>query len=359
MSTQLNGNGCAFCRSRHLSWTNHLVESCINLANHLCTYCKQYGHTNSRCPKSIEKIQKEEAWKKREEEKRARWEANQKAKKEKKERKASHFKENCWASIAVQNLSSTASAKIANQHDILDKKLEREASERHVRKLEEKRLSEVDYPIRMAYKYGLSAPILIPQTSWNPSPLYLQAGEFWYYYTEPIRHSKFNKSDDSELAETNRNNPNNIRNFRSYLHEVYGPEWVYKSKDTKDDCFYLQALRQYKAMNDDIAYFRGLETEKKQKREEEEEKEERQTMEELLQNGAISKEGFTRWKRDKEQENDKANYAYEMEGSSSYQMQWYSHEEEEERQKRQEARENFQKPIRKQKQVAGKSKNKK
>ena len=76
--------GCDFCRSRRLPWTKHSVEACPELAKKQCTYCKDFGHTNYSCPKSLLKKQKEEDWNKREEQKRARWEANEKVRKEEK-----------------------------------------------------------------------------------------------------------------------------------------------------------------------------------------------------------------------------------------------------------------------------------
>ena len=97
MTTQMTS--CAFCRSRQLQWTNHSTEVCTVLAKHQCTYCKEFGHTNSRCPKSHLKKQRAEEFQKREEEKRARWEANEKVRKEEQEK---HRKWSTWPRLAKE-----------------------------------------------------------------------------------------------------------------------------------------------------------------------------------------------------------------------------------------------------------------
>ena len=122
-------NTCAFCRSRGLPWTNHSVDVCSVLAGHKCTYCKEFGHTNSRCPKSL-------IIKKREEESRERFQANKKIKEETEKEeteKKTHFKANCWASITAKNISPDFAEKLAVKNAIENHVFEEKRAEEEAR----------------------------------------------------------------------------------------------------------------------------------------------------------------------------------------------------------------------------------
>ena len=80
--------GCAFCRSKELSWKTHTVSVCKQIKKNVCEYCGFTGHAVSRCTKKIAdkeaEIRKrwEENQRLKEEARRQRWEENQRLKEE-------------------------------------------------------------------------------------------------------------------------------------------------------------------------------------------------------------------------------------------------------------------------------------
>ena len=62
-------------------------------------------------------------------------------------------------------------------------------------------------------------------------------GTFWYFKVECI------ENEDHDIARSMRRNLKYINDFREYLKNKYSTDWLYKSVDTKDDCYYLSDLR--------------------------------------------------------------------------------------------------------------------
>lgn len=298
--------GCAFCCSRHLNWTNHVVEKCGILAKHQCSYCKELGHTNSRCPKSLLKKQ-------REAEKYTRWKANQKVRKEEKEKQA-HFKANSWAAVAARNISTEDAAKIAEEERILNEQMAakraQSAEEERVRKQAAKESWERNYPLRMAKKYGLKDDFMIPAKSYWCEDVTIPKGSFWYIWLEKT-------PDDHPIAKKLREDTANQKLFHAYLEEKYYKNWLYKSEDTEDDCIYLQDLRYYTEIQEEKLEWERMKREEEEDRiwqEERERKEkEEDEMEAKLRSGEITREEYFTWKsaRDEEELYDDAVYEYE------------------------------------------------
>ena len=281
--------GCDFCRSRRLP------DACPELANKQCTYCKDVGYT-------LLKKQKEEEWNKREEEKRARWEANEKVRKEEKAKQEA-AKANSWAAKASKSIPSD----IAEENRILaeqsEKKRAAEAAERQ-------RIWENKHRMRMMTKYGLKKDFIMPHKLKN-YPRY----EFWYF---GIEGTQDDKGSISEVAKKMRDDPTNRENFHAYLEEQYFVNWVYASEDTEDDCKYLSDLRYQKAWDEECAYYNRLEQERlwvieieeKQK----EVKREKKDMYARVKSGRISQKEYHDWRISKHQEEIKREEEFHNEG---------------------------------------------
>ena len=278
--------GCGFCRSRRLPWGKHSVEVCPELAKNQCTYCKDFGHTNYRCPKSFLKKQKEEEWNKREEEKHARWEANEKVRKEEKAKQEA-AKANSWAAKATKNIPSVVATKIAEENRILaeqsEKKRAAEAAER-------KRIWENENTMRMMAKYGLKKEFIMP----THKPAIYPEYEFWYF---GIEGTQDDKGSISEVAKKLREDPTNREHFHAYLEEQYFVNWIYASEDTEDDCKYLSELRYQKACDEEYTYYnqerlwvKEIEAERKKA------KQEKKDMYEGLKSGRISQKAYDDWR---------------------------------------------------------------
>uniref|UniRef100_A0A6C0EQG0 CCHC-type domain-containing protein n=1 Tax=viral metagenome TaxID=1070528 RepID=A0A6C0EQG0_9ZZZZ len=283
--------GCDFCRSRRLPWSKHSIEACHEIAKKQCTYCKEFGHTNYSCPKSLLKKQKEEAWNKREEEKRARWEANEKVRKEEKA-KQEVAKANSWAAKATKSIPSDVAAKIAEENRILaeqsEKKRAAEAAER-------KRIWENKHSMRMMTKYGLKKDFIMPDKL-KIYPRY----EFWYF---EIEGTQDDKDRISEVAKKMRDDPTNRENFHAYLKEQYFVNWIYASEDTEDDCKYLRDLRYQKACDEEYAYYNQERLWVKEiEAERNEAKREKKDMYEGVKSGRISQKVYDDWRISKHQE---------------------------------------------------------
>ena len=280
MTTKMTG--CDFCRSRRLPWSKHSVEVCHELAKKQCTYCKDFGHTNYSCPK-------------REEEKRARWEANEKVRKEEKAKQEA-AKANSWAAKATKSIPSTVAAKIAEENRILaeqsDKKRAAEAAER-------KRIWENKHSMHMMTKYGLKKDFIMPSHKLKICPRY----DFWYF---GIEGTQDDKGSISEVAKKMRDDPTNRENFHAYLEEQYFVNWIYASEDTDDDCKYLSDLRYQHAWDEERNYYKRLEQERLWVIEIEENrkevKREKKDMYAWLKSGRISQKVYDDWRISKHQE---------------------------------------------------------
>lgn len=316
---------CAFCRSRQLQWTNHSTEVCPVLAKHQCTYCKEFGHTNSRCPKSLLKKQRAQEFQNREEEKRARWEANEKVRKEEKEKQA-HFKANCWASIAAKSIPSEVAAKLAEEDRILKAQSDEKRATEAVKRAEEaaklaaekKERWERNYVRRMCDQYGLKEEFVVPSRSYWREEIRLPKGDFWYFKVEGTKN-------DHSIAKEMREDITNKSRFRAYLEEKYFVNWLDASEGTEDDCAYLYELRDEEERRQWDAEDERREQERKWSREWEEDREkeesEREDMISKLTRGEISQKEFHDWEMAKQEEEWEEEDAYMMDGWRCYEEQ--------------------------------------
>jgi hypothetical protein len=297
-------NICDFYHSRQFPSSKHSVEACHEIAKKQCTYCKKFGHTNYSCPKLLLKKQKEEEWNKREEEKRARWEANQKVRKEEKAKQEA-TKANSWAAKASKSIPSDVAAKIAEENRILaeesEKKRQTEAAER-------KSIWENKNTMRVMAKYGLKKDFIMPSHKAQSYPRY----EFWYF---GIEGTQDDKGSISEVAKKMREDPTNREHFHAYLEEQYFANWVFASEDTEDDCRYLSDLRYQKACDEEYAYYnqervwvKEIEAERK------EAKREKKDMYEGLKSGRISQKIYDDWRNSKDQEELEKDQEFRNEG---------------------------------------------
>lgn len=206
-------NGCAFCRASHKDWTTHTVETCVELANCVCGYCKEKGHTPKKCPKLALKKQRETLKQDKLEEN---FPTLTPVAKEATPKKAT------WASLVVNTLSTEERDKIEQRHQT--HKLQEADEKRRAFEERRKRREELNQR-RIERTYGL------PKNNG-----FCPEGSFWYFYVD-------GHSDDSKAAQLLRDDKKNQMNFRSYLNEKYGSKWLYDSEDTKDDCCILDHWR--------------------------------------------------------------------------------------------------------------------
>jgi hypothetical protein len=85
-------------------------------------------------------------------------------------------------------------------------------------------------------------------------------GAFWYFKVECI------ENEDHDIARSMRRNLKYIHHFREYLKKKYSTDWLFKSVDTKDDCYYLSELRyqtQIECDEEDKEYYNYLEEHRK------------------------------------------------------------------------------------------------
>jgi hypothetical protein len=295
------------------------------LAKHQCTYCKEFGHTNSRCPKSLLKKQKEEDWQKREEEKRARWEANEKVRKEEKEKQV-QFKANCWASVAAKSIPSEVAAKLAEEDRILKEQSDakraaeavKRAEEERVRKQAAKERWERNYVRRMCDQYGLKEEFVVPSRSYWREEIRLPKGDFWYFKVEGT-------TEDHAIAKEMREDNANRENFRAYLEEKYFVNWLDRCEGTEDDCVYLYKLRDEEERRQWDAADEREEQEREWSRQWQEEEEmkrmEEEEMKDKLASGKISLKEYNKWEWEKQEEEWEEEDAYMMDGWRYYEEQ--------------------------------------
>jgi hypothetical protein len=321
MTTKMTG--CDFCRSRRLPWSKHSVEVCPELAKKQCTYCKDFGHTNYSCPKSLLKKQKEEQWNKREEEKRARWEANEKVRKEEKAKQEA-AKANSWAAKATKNIPSDVATKIAEENRILAEQSEKKRAAEAVKRAEEEKVRkqvakerwERNYVRRMSDQYGLKEEFVVPSKHYWQPEIRLPKGDFWYFKVEGTKN-------EHEIAKNLRDGAN-CKNFCAYLQEKYFVNWLDACEGTEDDCAYLYKLRDEEERRQWESEDERREQERKWSREWEEDREkeekERDEMTAKLARGEISTKEFHQWEMEKQEEEWEEEDAYMMDG-------WRYHEE--------------------------------
>jgi hypothetical protein len=179
MSSQMKQqsvSGCAYCRSRGLEWAKHSSTECSELAVHICGNCKQKGHTKSRCT-----LSKEECEQVREQERRKRWEANQKAlaeKKVKQEEEQAKFKANCWAAIANKNVPDALKHKFQEEKIAMElaEQKRKQAIQEEKKRLQEEREATKDekanrWAQEMCEKYGYRWFYFVKEADY---PLYIR-----------------------------------------------------------------------------------------------------------------------------------------------------------------------------------------
>lgn len=284
-----------------MPWANHTITNCRNLKKNKCEYCGLIGHAVSHCQTKIDdnrkKFQQEELerrnrWEANEAARRNRWEENQRLKQEEKVRKEEE-KAKSWAVIANKNISEEMGQKIANANQIAKEKERQAAEAKKIKRAQEAKEIRVkwerNYPYRMSKKYGIKENFIYDVE--NPGTIMAYKGDFWEFYVE-------NTPDDHKIARNLRTSEETRRIFRDYLQEKYWTNWLWKVKDTNDDCIYLCKLRQ--EVEDD-EYQAEIWREKKEKELEEEEKKIKKEMKDKLQRGEISKKEYERWKEEEEE----------------------------------------------------------
>ena len=301
-------NGCAFCLSNRKSWTGHTVEVCVELANVVCGYCKEKGHTPKKCPKSALKKQRDTEWAQQQE-------AKKKREEEKfptlvQDSKGKSFtlqtnKKNTWSSLVVNSLSTEEREQMEQKHhEEREKSAEnrrKEATRKKQEWEERKRQWEIRNKRRIVREYGLEKDNGI-----------CQEGSFWYFFTEGT-------NDDIPEAKTLREDSNNQWEFKKYLKEKYWVNWLSRSEYSEDDCPILDRWRW-----------------EEEKAEYEAEVRERQELADYLkqeddlindmkskvESGEITQQEYDDWKYFKEIDDD---YAYQGEGDTC----WYAHQQQE------------------------------
>jgi len=286
-------SGCAFCRSRKLpSWSTHHADQCVVLAKHPCTYCKGIGHTNSRCPISMLNKQKQE-------------------RKMQEDAEKSKLKATGWAAIAAKNITEQDSKKIEEAN----RKVKEEAEARAIRFAEKERIRREESRAARELKFPriyamVKTPLTIPATHSRPA-MYIPKGEFWYFRIEGTR-------DDNEHARALRDK--NRDWFLAYLKEKYWDEWM---REHEDDCVFLCDLRE---KEEDQYYNQPLEIESQweieYKHRREQERQEKAKMKSRLKRGLITQDDYDLWKMEKQEEEMEDDYAYEMESTQLYEIEY-------------------------------------
>lgn len=270
-------NGCAFCRANRKPWTNHTANSCVDLANCVCGYCKKKGHTPKKCPKSALKKQRDEEWAKRQEQRKGETETQKKT----------------WSTIVVNSLTAEEREVMEQQHR---KNQQRKAEEKRKQYEERKKRreeaairAEQSYVRKMRNQYGIKACD------------FAQQGDFWFFFVE-------GRKEDSNMAKVLRQNPENQLRFKDYLQEKYFVNWLSRSENTEDDC---QILEQWRWEQEQWEY----EQEKREKAELgvyiKEEEELCKAMKEKLEKGEITQPEYDDWKWQKDFDDE---LAFEREG---------------------------------------------
>ena len=296
-------NGCAFCRANRKPWSNHTADRCVELANCVCGYCKEKGHTPKKCPKSALKKQREEEWAKRKQEQKQREEENFPALIEP-QGKSEVAPKSTWSSLVVKSLTAEERETMEHQHR---EKKQRETEEKRKqyeerqKKREEAAIRAEQYYVRkMRREYGIEECGIG------------EPGDFWYFFIE-------GRKDDSNMAKVLRENEDNQFRFKAYLREKYFVNWLSCSEYTEDDCRILDRWRweqerweyeqEEREQAEVDAYIKA-------------EEELREAMREKLEKGEITQSEYDEWKWQKELEDE---FGLEREGD----MMWHAHQQHE------------------------------
>jgi hypothetical protein len=250
---------------------------------------------------------------KREQERFARWEANQKVRAEEKARQE-EFKANCWAAKITKTVSPAAIAKMAED----EQRIKAEQIAKAAKIAEKKRADAVkrreeyerNYEPNMQRKYGLKKPFVIPAiSSWHDEEVF-PIGSFWEF--------KVSTRDDSEFAKSRRRNPENQRKFHAYLAEEYGRNWLEATEDSADDCAYLCEKRREERWEREQEEYEREERQREELeemyREMEEKEAEKEEMERKLRSGEISKKAYYEWECARDEEEWEEQEAYHTSG---------------------------------------------
>lgn len=237
----------------------------------------------------------------REQERFARWEANQKVRAEEKA-KQEEMKANSWAAKITKTVSPLAIAKMAED----EQRIKAEQIAKAAKIAEKKRSDAVkrreeyerNYEPNMQCKYGLKKEFVIPSIGYWADEEVLPVGSLWEF--------RVSTCDESEFAKSRRKNPENQRKLHAYLAEEYGRNWLEATEDSVDDCAYLCEKRREERDQREQEEYEQEERQREQLeemyREMEEKEAEKEKMEKKYQSGEISKKAYHEWKWAREEE---------------------------------------------------------
>jgi len=296
-------NGCAFCRANRKPWTNHTSKVCSELANCVCGYCKETGHTTKRCPKIALKKQRQEENEKRQQEKKKKEEESFPALIQPRGKPETAPKTS-WSSLVVKSLTKEEKELMEKQYNDKKEKEEEEKRKQYEERKQRREAAAIraeEYYIRkMRREYGIEECGIG------------EPGDFWYFFVE-------GRKDDSNMAKVLREKEDNQWRFKDYLREKYFVNWLGCSEYTEDDCRILDRWRWEQER-------REYEQEEREQAEVDAyikaEEELREAMKEKLKKGEITQSEYDEWKWQKELEDD---LGLEREGD----MMWYAHQQHE------------------------------
>ena len=264
---------------------------------------------SSQTPTQVRKLEQE----RREQERFARWEANQKVRAEEKA-KQEEMKANSWAAKIKKTVSPAAIAKMAEDEQRIKAeqitKANKIAEKKRADAQKRREEYEQNYEPNMQRKYGLKKAFVIPAiSSWHDEEVF-PIGSFWEF--------KVSTRDDSEFAKSRRRNPVNQRKFHSYLAEEYGRNWLEATEDSAHDCAYLCELRRKERDRREQEEYEEEERQRvamEEMNKEWEEKElEKEEMERKLRSGEISKKAYYKWECERDEEEWEEQDAYHTAG---------------------------------------------
>jgi len=253
---------------------------------------------SSQTPTQVRKLEQQ---KRREEERFARWETNQKVRAEEKA-KQEEIKANSWAAKITKTVSPTAIAKMAEDEQRIkaenQAKLAKIAEKKRADAVKRREEYERNYEPNMQRKYGLKTVFVIPPIGYWADEEVLPVGSLWEF--------RVSTRDESEFSKSRRKNPENQRKFHAYLAEEYGPNWIEASENSADDCDYLCELRRKERDRREQEEYEEeerirLEWAKIEKIHEEKEME-REEMKRKLQAGEITKREYRIWEIELQEE---------------------------------------------------------
>jgi len=306
-------NTCAFCRANKKPWDHPMKNQneeiiCKELAEYKCPYCHKLGHTIKHCELAVANNQKREE---REVQRQARWEQNQKVKKEEIQKKVDEekkYKNNCWASRVMVNRQPELVNKMLKEDAEIREKIKKEEEIRRVQLEQEKEANKKLAKIRWEtwYTKTMAEVFGLPEDYGD-----YKKGEFWEFRVEGRKYQ--GKDADSDLAKSLREDYENRSRFRQYLSTKYW-HWIFHSEDTEDDCPYLETIRykKYERREEEDRLQEELAAKREKDREDE-----KKEMKLRVKKGEITRQEYDDWKMDLEHDED---WAFEESGIRMYEQ---------------------------------------